>query len=332
MRPLALVIPLLVVGSFPARAETSVAAPKEPPSAVVLEQIHHARDFPEATGMALQAELKRWNEGDAGGRACDPPGAEGHPDPRIVLNVLSEKGPRTKASVQAHARKFHWINIRSCYATAARNNQNLSGTVNAKMTISPTGKVTYASVVKKDIKDKTIAKCMTRTLKKLRFSRTRAASDVTLEMRVYPGDDPIPPAPGRLPPSMSGKMDLAKAREKLVAQTAELNACYEKTSACQPGLWGRLLSRMEVDAQGKVTEAFETQSAFPSEPVKTCVMRVLRGLEFAPPEGGPASVTADLRFGNPNAITAPVSTDDDAANEEPAAADDVVEEDDPPAE
>jgi hypothetical protein len=90
--------------------------------------------------------------------------------------------------------------------------------------------------------------------------------------------------PATDPPT--GALTADQINRVIRARAGILRACYQKQLAKHPELAGRVVSRIEVDTDGKVTAAVITSSTLGSPDVETCIARQLQRLRF------PASATA----------------------------------------
>ncbi|AUX20245.1 hypothetical protein SOCEGT47_007100 [Sorangium cellulosum] len=246
-------------------------------------------------GQAEAAERDRWNAGGRGDPPAPPPPAEGHPLPRIIVDVVKVKGPLKAREVERLARRHLWIHVYSCYRLRAYKDPSLHGKTTVRLTVSRTGKVTAARATASTLSAPDVASCLAQRAKSLSLPRARAGSAVVVTMQVYPGDEPVEPPPSVLAPG-PGELEpdaiAAAAAEALPAW----RACYEAALASAPALWGRLAIRFHVTERGAVDEAFEVESRFPDERMTRCVLRRARALTFPAPEGGDLRFVVPLRF------------------------------------
>ncbi|MCC6559370.1 MAG: energy transducer TonB [Polyangiaceae bacterium] len=244
---------------------------------------------PAPRGQAEAAELERWNRGGRGDPPAPPPPSEGHPLPRVIVDVTGVKGPLRAAEVQRIARQRLWIEVVQCYRLGAYRDQSLRGKVTVRLTAGRAGKVTAAKVTASTMPDKEVSGCLANATKRLALPRARAGSTITAMLQVSPGDDPVEPPPGAIVPG-DGSLAPAAITSAAAAAMPAWRSCYEQGLAGAPELWGRIAVRFHVTADGRADEAFEAGSSFPDERVARCVLRAARALTFPAPEGG------DLRF------------------------------------
>lgn len=246
-------------------------------------------------GQAEAAERARWNAGGRGDPPAPPPPVEGHPLPRIIVDVVDVKGPLKAREVERIARRHLWIHVYSCYRLRAYKDPSLRGKTTVRLTVSRTGKVTAARATASTLSAPDVVSCLAQRAKSLSLPKARAGSTVVATMQVYPGDEPVEPPPSVLAPG-PGELD----PEVIAAVAAEAlpawRACYEAALATAPALWGRLAIRFHVTEHGAVDEAFEVESRFPDERMTRCVLRRARALTFPAPEGGDLRFVVPLRF------------------------------------
>lgn len=112
--------------------------------------------------------------------------ASPHPEPRVIVNVLSISGPHSRVRVQRAAR-LGWSRIIRCYKAIDRRAKGLVGLefrVNAK------GRVTRVRRTRSTLRNPDLAACLADTLRGLAMPESSAESIATAEIRVAPGDPP----------------------------------------------------------------------------------------------------------------------------------------------
>jgi hypothetical protein len=242
---------------------------------------------------ADEQERARWNQGGRG--TGELPAPEGHPLPRVIVDIVKVKGPHAAASIQRIARRSLWGRIVECYRLGAHKDQSLKGKTTVRFQVSKSGKVSRAAAAGSTLPDKEVVRCLAREVNTLELDRAKAGSSVTATIQVYPGDDPMAPPPSALKPG-SGVLSPAEVQRAVVLAKPRIEACYRAALGALPELWGRIGARLHVTASGKVDEAFETESRFPEEGVARCVLRELRAIELPPPSGGDVRIVVPIRL------------------------------------
>ena len=74
----------------------------------------------------------------------------------------------------------------------------------------------------------------------------------------------------------------------------EIRRCYEVQLQREPGLSGKVVVRFAIGADGRVTKSEATTRMHPD--VDACLLRVIDGMVFPPPEDGSAEVTYPFVF------------------------------------
>jgi hypothetical protein len=236
------------------------------------------------------------------------PGVEGHPDPRVIVKIEAEdvRGLHRAASLQVIARRHHWMPIVRCYRLGAYKDPQLRGWTKAQIAITRSGRVIQPKLIESELSDEAVSSCIVAQLTKLRFVRVRSrkkiASRAVVHMRVAPGDEPLPP-PAQLIVPGEGKLLVAQMREPLSAAKASFETCYRAAFDYAPGLWGRIVVRFHLRADGTLDEAFEGGSRFPDKRVLQCVLRAARSLKFPQPTNGDLRFVVPLRFSSSRADT-----------------------------
>lgn len=114
-----------------------------------------------------------------------------HPEPRVIVNVTSVKGPHPRKDLERAAR-LTWGRIVSCYeATAGK----AKGVVQFQLAVAGTGQVTGAKRTRSTFKNPKLEECLTQALKAAPMPRARAGSMAQAEIHLAPGDPPPPDPP-----------------------------------------------------------------------------------------------------------------------------------------
>jgi len=303
-----------------AAAEPAAAADPAPPPAqaapapagprVEIEDPYKLGERPAARSAldeAARAELARWNRGGRGDPPAPPPPTEGHPLPRVIVDVTGVKGPLRAADAQRVARQKLWGRVVACYRLGAYKDPSLGGKTTVRLGVSRGGKVTSARSTASSLPDKDVVACLVGAAKSLALPRARAGSTVTLVLQVFPGDDPVEPPPGVIRPG-DGVLAPDAIAATVTAALPAFRACYAEALVDAPALFGRLAIRFHVTAAGAVDEAFEVESAFPDERLVRCALRAARALAFPAPAGGDLRFVVPLRFSPPEAPAAAAAT------------------------
>ncbi len=242
-------------------------------------------------------EFRMWNKGDLGALLADPPGVEGHPDPRVIVNIDKVEGPHDEKKLLRVSRKYHWINVVRCYRLGAYKDRELRGWTHARAVVSTAGRILRPKLLKTELDDEEVAKCVVDKLRTLKLPRGPKSSKVWYDIRVGPGDEPMPPPKDLIVPG-DGTLEVAKMRKGVEAGIPAFEACYRKAFDYAPELWGRIVLRFHVTDRGVLDEAFEAGSYFPDARVRQCVVKAARKLKFKRPKGGDIRFFAPLRFSN----------------------------------
>lgn len=221
--------------------------------------------------------------GELGPVVGERPAESGHPAPRVIVDVLDARGMKKK-DAEAAARAGSWSKIVGCYRRKAWAEPDLS--VDTKLRLGVRGGTirTARAMTAKKKKD-VVASCLADALLGVAMPKSKRGADVTIRVRVYPGDDPVPP-PEDVVERGEGKIDLARVRTVVEAASTELRSCHDAALGYAPKLWGDIAVRFRVGEDGRVLEAFEVGGPFPEDRVTRCVLRQARALRFDAPQGG----------------------------------------------
>jgi hypothetical protein len=240
-------------------------------------------------------ERERWNEGGVGELVTAPTPLAGHPLPRVIVDVVSAKGGHKASDVQREARRLLWIHVVTCYGASAYRDPTLRGDTRLRFQLSRSGKASNVRVLSSTVAEPEVGRCLAAELAKIPLPKARSGSTVVANVHVGAGDEPMAPPPDRVTPG-DGAVDRDAISAAMSAHLDEIEGCYARALAYAPSLWGRLAIRVHVTRQGKVDEAFETESHFPDERVTSCALHAARAIAFPAPKGGDARFVVPLRL------------------------------------
>jgi hypothetical protein len=109
-----------------------------------------------------------------------------HPEPRVVVNVLSVHGPHKPDRVQ-HSARFGWKRIVRCYKASGAKEHAL---VTLELVVSGEGNVARARGIVVEPKDRELASCLEGALPGLAMPKAPADSTADVEIVLSPGDRP----------------------------------------------------------------------------------------------------------------------------------------------
>src|SRR5512135_2750703 len=98
--------------------------------------------------------------GNAGSAWADEPSRPPHPEPRVIVNVLSVKGPHKPERVQ-HDARFGWKRIVRCYKASGAKEKTA---VTLELAVSSAGRVTGARSLLFEERDRDLANCLVEVL------------------------------------------------------------------------------------------------------------------------------------------------------------------------
>jgi hypothetical protein len=240
-------------------------------------------------------ELRHWGKGGLGDLIGALPGLEGHPDPRVIIDVARVKGPHDPKELQRLLRRNHWIHVVRCYRLGAYKHPELRGWTKTVVTVSRAGEIIKTRVLETELDEEAVAECMAEKLRAMKVSGQKSASQAWIDMKVGPGDEPLPP-PEELIVAGDGTLAVPAMTAGVRSGLPAFEACYRSAFAYAPSLWGRILLRFHLTDRGKLDEVFEAGTQFPDPRVSQCIVRAARKLKFDKPEGGEIRFVAGLRL------------------------------------
>jgi len=116
--------------------------------------------------------------------AADAP----HPEPRVIVNVVSVRGPHAPLEVQRAAR-LAWGRIIRCYKSI---DSGAKGKLELELKVSKSGSVASARVGPSTLNNSELVQCLADTMKGLAMPRASADSVAGIEIHVAPGDQVSP--------------------------------------------------------------------------------------------------------------------------------------------
>lgn len=294
----------------PPPAPTPAPEPEPDPGprvTILVETPYKMDERPDKTTFEAQREdildRRHWNTGGMGELLGEPPGAEGHPDPRVTVTIEKVHGPHSAKKLQQVARQYHWINVVRCYRLGAYKDPLLRGWTKGRFDLSANGRARGRKMLSTELKNRDVAECMVDKLRTIDFPGARAGSRVWVKMKVSPGDEPMPPPEEEIKPG-DGTLPLEEMKAGVDEGREAFEACYRAAFDYAPGLWGRIILRFHVTEHGKLDEAFEAGSRFPDARVQQCILHAARKLRFPKPEGGDIRFLVPIRLWTDRAETA----------------------------
>ncbi|MDQ2642259.1 MAG: hypothetical protein M3020_00480 [Myxococcota bacterium] len=116
--------------------------------------------------------------------AQDTPPRPPHPEPRVIVSVLSLAGPHERGEVERHAR-LAWGKIVRCYKAIDRSAR---GSVTVELAVHGSGTSSGARRLGATLESRELSGCLTRILNGLKMPKARRTSFAKIEIRVAPGD------------------------------------------------------------------------------------------------------------------------------------------------
>jgi hypothetical protein len=109
-----------------------------------------------------------------------------HPEPRVIVNVVSLKGPHHQARVQ-HDVRFGWKRIVRCYKAHSPNQRAL---VTLDLIISGEGSVERVQNTGSLPENRELERCLAERLPGLSMPKANENSTANVEIKLSPGDRP----------------------------------------------------------------------------------------------------------------------------------------------
>lgn len=109
-----------------------------------------------------------------------------HPEPRVIVNVLSVEGPHPQADVQRSLR-LGWNRIVRCYKAHGGRSK---GKLELNVHLSSQGKVKAARATGSTWNDSELTSCLVAAVRQLSVPRAAADSQAIAEIKLAPGDPP----------------------------------------------------------------------------------------------------------------------------------------------
>jgi len=138
--------------------------------------------------LATGRESKADSPSKAPPSASDAPTKERpyHPEPRVIVNVVSLKGPHNQARVQ-HDARFGWKRIVRCYKAHSPHERAL---VRLDLVISGEGSLARVLSTRSDPANRELERCLADNLPGLSMPKAPEDSTANVEIKLAPGDRP----------------------------------------------------------------------------------------------------------------------------------------------
>lgn len=264
-------------------------------------------------------ELARWNLG--GGSAPDLPSNRPgyHPGTRVIVDTsvttkgvpLTPPGGRksgarartlSQSALLAQARRLGYWPFRLCFEEERGADALPPARTRFVVDVGSSGRVAAVRLLGSEFEDRRVTRCLEKATRAFVFEPPPPRRlQFRLEIRLAPGDAPLPKRGPPTPPLTAAPDCLAGIDEQLQRARGSLVDCYAEALVRDHRLWGRIETRIETDETGRFTELMEHESRFPDREMTACVLARLRSLSWPLPENGRACVGLGLRFGEPPA-------------------------------
>ncbi len=267
---------------------TSDPSPPDRTTKAILDWEPAARapdsDRPKGTINASLADenFGRWNIGGNGDATYISNRRGYHPGTRVIIELLPPSLKRGEAPKSANARHYlaefrsrgYWP-YRACFEATARDNPSKGGDTWILVQFSSHGRSTTSRLLKSNVKQPQIADCLVRATHSISLQRPpRAGANVTLLVRIFPGDAPLVPSNSLESKTITVDQGAFTAAIRPI-QTA-IEACVRAGLDHDPKLWGRLALLLYLDNLGRVVQAMEHESRFPNSSVVKCSVDAAR--------------------------------------------------------
>lgn len=107
-----------------------------------------------------------------------------HPEPRVIVNVLSVSGPHVPLEVQRAAR-LAWGRIIRCYKSI---DNGAKGRLELELRVSQAGSVARVRLGPSTLDSAELVRCLADSMQGLAMPRASADSTADIEIHVAPGD------------------------------------------------------------------------------------------------------------------------------------------------
>jgi hypothetical protein len=231
-----------------------------------------------------------------------------HPGTRVVVEaralkkrVLAKTSKRkilTEQSLVAEARARGYWPFRRCFETKGLSTDEAGGETKIRVSINARGSVSTARLLKTELKNESVAQCLTREANKLKFSPAPRRIDAELGVSIWRGDADAALAPTTQPVIT----ELPEFDPDAVLRVAELvrpalQSCFEAGRRRDAALAGRLALRIILEIEGTVHLIEEHDSYFQDVTVIRCAEETLASLVFPSVAGRPFSFVFGMQFG-----------------------------------
>ncbi|MDF1562536.1 MAG: AgmX/PglI C-terminal domain-containing protein [Deltaproteobacteria bacterium] len=239
----------------------------------------------------------RGRGGGLGGYGSGVGGLGGKKDSMIESGTPSVQGSLDKEVIRRVIRS-HKNEMRYCYERELQRNPALQGKVTPTFTISPTGKVTAVRTSSTTLKNAAVEGCINARVKTWQFPAPKGGGNVQVSYPFVfqPGGASAPAAPAK-PTSTFGaalKIEGGLDRDAVIAslkgQLAGFQRCYEQAlTSARPGLAGKVVLSMAIEADGKVGEVKVLSDAMKEPALSACLSGEAARLSFPAAKDGRAS-------------------------------------------
>ena len=130
----------------------------------------------------------------------------------------------------------------------------------------------------------------------LSCARLRAGEGVVANGTAPSGDESPDASVTEEDVRVSGRLPVEVIQRVVRQHHRQFRRCYEDGLVRDPDLRGRVVVRLVIGGDGRVSTALNGGSNLPDEAVVDCVVRASRAITFPPPEGGIVTVVYPIVF------------------------------------
>lgn len=251
-------------------------------------------------------QLQIWNIGGRSDSAYISNRDGYHPGTRVRIDAYPARRSRIAQAraprIQAGLRNRGYWPMRNCYESTARDQADPGGKTWFRVSISARGTLSFARILKTELRHREIARCQAAALRDLKLEPTGSRMDLDVAVSVWPGDVSLLQLPKAL--DRNGGVDLARLSGLVETLEGSVSECMQQARLRDPKLWGRLALSFVVK-QGRPSRVREEQSHFGDASAVECVVEQLRSLDVPDTIPDELRLVAAWRLPRPEAASPP---------------------------
>ncbi len=190
--------------------------------------------------------------------------------------------------------------LRTCYEDELSHNPDLAGKIVCQWTISGSGDVTDASIVKSELSNENVERCILNHINLWKFPAPKGGGIVDIEYPFVFDSNEQSQREQQDSSELNGSLDKRTIQNVIKQDADKINECFEKEITAIPNVAGDIVYEMAwtISGNGEVIDSFFDKAYFKddgprtpademyNEDVEKCLLDIINHWKFPAPKGG----------------------------------------------